>query len=66
MVDHDDGKRYAVGDLTARRVGKDGNRPGLGGLLDKFGAVIMIVAALGVGIYVLFYFIGKRWASWEA
>jgi hypothetical protein len=26
----------------------------------------MIVAALGVGIYVLFYFIGKRWASWEA
>jgi NitT/TauT family transport system permease protein len=34
--------------------------------MDKFGAVIMIVAALGVGIYVLFYFIGKRWASWEA
>jgi hypothetical protein len=28
--------------------------------------VIAIVAALGVGIYVLFYFIGKRWASWEA
>ena len=34
--------------------------------MDEFGAVIAIVAALGVGIYVLFYFIGKRWASWEA
>ncbi len=33
--------------------------------MDKFGAVIMIVAALGVAIYVLFYFVGKRWASWE-
>jgi len=34
--------------------------------MNEFGAVILIVAALGVGIYVLFYFIGKRWASWEA
>ena len=34
--------------------------------MDQFGAVILIVAALGVSIYVLFYFIGKRWASWEA
>jgi NitT/TauT family transport system permease protein len=34
--------------------------------MDEFGAVISIVAGLGVGIYVLFYFIGKRWASWEA
>jgi NitT/TauT family transport system permease protein len=34
--------------------------------MDEFGAVISIVALLGVGIYVLFYFIGKRWASWEA
>lgn len=34
--------------------------------MDEFGAVISIVAALGVGIYVLFYFIGKRWASWQA
>ena len=34
--------------------------------MDEFGAVISIVAALGVGLYVLFYFIGKRWASWEA
>jgi NitT/TauT family transport system permease protein len=34
--------------------------------MDEFGAVILIIAALGVSIYVLFYFIGKRWASWEA
>jgi NitT/TauT family transport system permease protein len=34
--------------------------------MDNFGAVIMIIAALGILIYVLFYFIGKRWASWEA
>lgn len=34
--------------------------------MEKFGAVIMIIAALGVAIYVVFYFIGKRWASWEA
>jgi hypothetical protein len=34
--------------------------------MDEFGAVIAIVAALGVGIYVLFYFVGKRWASCEA
>src|SRR6266536_1460507 len=34
--------------------------------MDEFGAVISIVAALGVGSYVQLYFIGKRWASWEA
>ncbi len=34
--------------------------------MDEFGAVILIIAALGVSIYVLFYWIGKRWASWEA
>ncbi len=34
--------------------------------MEQFGAVILIIAALGVSIYVLFYFIGKRWASWEA
>lgn len=30
-----------------------------------FGAVIMIIMALGVAIYVIFFYIGKRWASWE-
>jgi len=34
--------------------------------MAEFGAVIMIIAALGISIYVVFYFIGKRWASWEA
>lgn len=34
--------------------------------MNEFGAVILIIAALGVAIYVVFYFIGKRWASWEA
>jgi NitT/TauT family transport system permease protein len=34
--------------------------------MENFGAVILIIAALGVSIYVVFYFIGKRWASWEA
>ena len=34
--------------------------------MDEFGAMILIIAALGVAIYVLFYFVGKRWASWEA
>lgn len=50
-------------------------RGGLGHLLmyfaslartAEFGAVILIIAGLGVAIYVVFYFIGKRWASWEA
>jgi NitT/TauT family transport system permease protein len=34
--------------------------------VDRFGAVILIIAALGISIYVVFYQIGKRWASWEA
>ena len=29
-------------------------------------AAISIVALLGISIYLIFYFIGKRWASWEA
>ena len=34
--------------------------------MDNFGAVLLIIEALGVSIYVVFYFIGKRWASWES
>ena len=34
--------------------------------MENFGAVLMIIAALGISIYVVFYFIGKRWASWES
>ena len=32
----------------------------------NFGAVVVIISLLGVAIYVIFYFIGKRWASWES
>ena len=34
--------------------------------MENFGAVITIIAGLGISIYVVFYFIGKRWASWES
>jgi NitT/TauT family transport system permease protein len=34
--------------------------------MANVGAVIFIIAVLGVSIYVGFYLIGKRWASWEA
>ncbi len=34
--------------------------------MANFGATLLVIAALGVSIYVVFYFIGKRWASWEA
>ena len=34
--------------------------------MDNFGAVLLIIATLGLTIYFVFYFIGKRWASWEA
>jgi NitT/TauT family transport system permease protein len=34
--------------------------------MPEFGATILIIAILGVLIYVVFYLVGKRWASWEA
>jgi NitT/TauT family transport system permease protein len=34
--------------------------------MEPFFATIVIVATIGISLYVLFYFIGKRWASWEA
>jgi NitT/TauT family transport system permease protein len=34
--------------------------------MDNFGAVLLIIATLGLTIYFTFYFVGKRWASWEA
>jgi NitT/TauT family transport system permease protein len=33
--------------------------------MSEFGATILIIAILGVAIYVVFYMVGKRWASWE-
>ena len=34
--------------------------------MEPFFAVILIIAALGISMYVIFYLIGKRWASWES
>jgi NitT/TauT family transport system permease protein len=34
--------------------------------MPQFFAVVLILSILGILIYVLFFFIGKRWASWEA
>ena len=34
-------------------------------ILDGFWATILIVAFLGVAIYVIFFLIGRRWASWQ-
>ncbi|MEA3335100.1 MAG: ABC transporter permease [Chloroflexota bacterium] len=34
--------------------------------MASFFAVIILIAVIGVSLYVLFYFVGKKWASWEA
>jgi NitT/TauT family transport system permease protein len=34
--------------------------------MENFGAVLLIIEILGLSIYFVFYFIGKRWASWES
>ena len=34
--------------------------------MPQFFAVILILAIIGISIYVLFFWIGKKWASWEA
>ncbi len=34
--------------------------------MPQFFAIILILAALGISIYVFFFWLGKRWASWEA
>ncbi|MGD9913494.1 MAG: ABC transporter permease [Rhizobiaceae bacterium] len=34
--------------------------------MEEFFATILIVAFIGVIMYVIFFFIGKKWASWEA
>jgi NitT/TauT family transport system permease protein len=34
--------------------------------MDSFFSVIVYIATIGISLYVLFYFIGKKWASWEA
>jgi NitT/TauT family transport system permease protein len=34
--------------------------------MDYFWAVIVILALMGVLLYVIFFWVGKRWASWQA
>jgi NitT/TauT family transport system permease protein len=34
--------------------------------MPQFFAIILILAILGISIYVFFYWLGKRWAGWEA
>jgi NitT/TauT family transport system permease protein len=33
--------------------------------MDKFFAVLVIVATIGILLYVFFTWVGKRWASWQ-
>jgi NitT/TauT family transport system permease protein len=34
--------------------------------MPQFFAVILILALIGISIYVFFFWLGKKWASWEA
>jgi NitT/TauT family transport system permease protein len=34
--------------------------------MESFFATILIIALIGILMYVIFFFIGRRWASWEA
>lgn len=34
--------------------------------MPQFFAVILLLAIIGISIYVFFYWFGKKWASWEA
>lgn len=34
--------------------------------MPQFFAVVLILSFLGIGIYITFFLIGKKWASWEA
>jgi NitT/TauT family transport system permease protein len=61
--------------LTAVGAEMVGGAEGLGNRLayysslirmPQFFAVILILALIGISIYVLFFWIGKTWASWES
>jgi NitT/TauT family transport system permease protein len=34
--------------------------------MPQFFGVVLMLSTLGILIYVIFYLIGKKWASWEA
>ncbi len=61
--------------LTAVGAEMVGGSEGLGNRLayysslirmPQFFAVILVLALIGISIYALFFWIGKKWASWEA
>jgi NitT/TauT family transport system permease protein len=61
--------------LTAVGAEMIGGKNGLGNQLavyaslikmSHFYAIILLLALMGVGIYIVFYWIGKKWASWQA
>lgn len=61
--------------LTAVGAEMVGSSEGLGNRLvyyssrvqmDNFFAIIVILAVIGITDYVIFYWVGKKWASWEA
>lgn len=61
--------------LTAVGAEMVGGAEGLGNRLayysslirmPQFFATILILALIGISVYVLFYWVGKRWASWES
>lgn len=63
------------GMLTAVGAELVGSSEGLGSRLAFFSsrirmadfwAVIVILAAMGILVYVFFYWVGKKWASWQA
>jgi len=63
------------GMLTAVGAEMVGGKDGLGNQLmfwssmvkmDNFYAIILLLALMGVSIYVIFYWIGKKWAGWQA
>ena len=63
------------GMLTAVGAEMVGGKNGLGNQLmfysslikmAHFWAIILLLALMGVLIYVIFYWVGKKWASWQA
>jgi NitT/TauT family transport system permease protein len=71
------GPMVMINAATGTAVGAEmvGGSKGLGNRLSyyssliqmpQFFACIVILALLGIGIYVLFFWIGKKWASWES
>ena len=65
----------SFGMLTAVGAEMVGGKNGLGNQLmfwssmvkmENFYAIILLLALMGVSIYVIFYSVGKKWAGWQA